>query len=846
MDEKIDSSQLPNNQNKANKESYFVINQESLQTKEIEELIPNFPKFDINYENQDMNIFKEDILNYLRDRDKLIFNLIKSHKDHIEKTESKYSELTKRISNNYSDILTSQAKINNRIDKLNTYETFTIKTNDQLISHEIRINNLRDDLNKATQKYDRIYLDNLELPGYIGKYSKYKNCQAFFEEVIRELSKLNNYKEKNTLDLKAYKEKLESNNKAFTTLIDNNNKSQIKYINEMYEKNFKECKNMIDIINERINDMRVENSRYTVELIGKSINLTKELEKIQKLKEEITTEFNNKILEIKLLSNNTIDSFDEFKSEFFSIKKKFLELAEFIKDVRFRKNIGGDIKKKEIKTIAKKITGKKSCGKSIDKDKERSLMEGNFQGEKNTLRKSVSHEPDGKLKNYIKGVASAEELKIDSKIHNSSNDKNLKKNKIENKNNIKSLKVKRDNNSSLRKHKNNTVVDVVNNLRNLKKDNTDIFSEESDNFDNNSMTNAPKINNNKETLSIESKKTNYGTNSNNNNRYLYKDILIETDDKIINELASDLEQTNMKGNDSKEKSDNLQALINKIEPMNINMNINKIENLNYNHNNEKNKEQNIESRNDTNSDIKNNNASSQIDNIILNFDKKLTNIELFTKERIFDIISQMESLRQLFANNNNKVSTFTTNPLFKYPSYSNMNTISSQNQKLKEAHIIEIGAKTLTQATKIPKKYSNNAITAKDKEKDKENNSLMGNLANKADINLPKDISLRIKTGKPPISIKTIINRTLGGNNSSNIIFNNMVNDFNTKLLKGVDKKAINRNMNNKNNKADNNKINNFNVNKFVDINRNNLGIKNQNSFKSETNLLEVDKYSLN
>ena len=248
----------------------------------------------------------------------------------------------------------------------------------------------------------------------------------------------------------------------------------------------------------------------------------------------------------------------------------------------------------------------------------------------------------------------------------------------------------------------------------------------------------------------------------------------------------------------------------------------------------------------SNQDIKNNNASNQIDNIILNFDKKLTNIELFTKERIFDIISQMESLRQLFANNNNKVSTFTTNPLFKYPSYSNMNTISSQNQKLKEAHIIEIGAKTLTQATKIPKKYSNNAITAKDKEKDKENNSLMGNLANKADINLPKDISLRIKTGKPPISIKTIINRTLGGNNSSNIIFNNMVNDFNTKFLKGVDKKAINRNINNKNNKGDNNKINNFNVNKFVDINRNNFGIKNQNSFKSETNLLEVDKYSLN
>ena len=61
-----------------------------------------------------------------------------------------------------------------------------------------------------------------------------------------------------------------------------------------------------------------------------------------------------------------------------------------------------------------------------------------------------------------------------------------------------------------------------------------------------------------------------------------KDILIDTEDKIINELASDLEQTNNKGNDTKEKSEKIQTLINKIEPMNINMNINKIENLNYN------------------------------------------------------------------------------------------------------------------------------------------------------------------------------------------------------------------------------------------------------------------------
>ena len=72
-----------------------------------------------------------------------------------------------------------------------------------------------------------------------------------------------------------------------------------------------------------------------------------------------------------------------------------------------------------------------------------------------------------------------------------------------------------------------------------------------------------------------------------------------------------------------------------------------------------------------------------------------------------------------------------------------------------------------------------------------------------------------------------------------------MVNDFNTKILKDIEKKSINRNINNKINKGEN-KINNFNVNKFFEMKKDNLGLKNQNSFKSEINLLEADKYSVN
>ena len=153
---------------------------------------------------------------------------------------------------------------------------------------------------------------------------------------------------------------------------------------------------------------------------------------------------------------------------------------------------------------------------------------------------------------------------------------------------------------------------------------------------------------------------------------------------------------------------------------------------------------------------------------ISSLDKKVTNIEVYTKEKIIDLIAQIENLRQLFVNTN-KIQSFAVNPLFKFPTYNtqNTNSVVNQPQKMKEAHIVEIGGKMLPPPSKVSKKYisnTNNVIMAKDKEKDsgskESSNRDLNMIVNKAEINLPKDISQRIKTGKPPISIKTIINRS--------------------------------------------------------------------------------------
>ena len=324
-------------------------------------------KFNTIYKNEELNEFKDEILSFFKERETFLLNKIKSYQYHIESTENKYENLTNNITMNYQEILSSQANLNNRIDKLNSYEPFVLKTNDNLTSHEIRINNLREDFTKFTQKYDKIYLDNLELPGFIGRCAKYKNCQLFFADVMKELNKFNNYKEKNTIDLKAYKEKLEQNIKTFRTLMDNNNKSQMNHINKLNEESKKECKNMVDVLGERVIELRLENSKHSVELIKKTNEIKEQINKMKEMKAEILNDFYNKIDDQKNMTNNINKSFNEFKNEYAIIRKKFLELAEFIKDIRFKKNLGADINKREINNIYKNLI-KKNKKSSEDKN----------------------------------------------------------------------------------------------------------------------------------------------------------------------------------------------------------------------------------------------------------------------------------------------------------------------------------------------------------------------------------------------------------------------------------------------------------------------------------------------
>ena len=736
-------------------------------TQSKEEQIINIPSQSIElYNIKELKYLKDDIMNYFKQKFEEYSTKLDENISKIAYIEKNFKETTESININYNNIIKTQATMQSELDKLKNYDSFSKNVKDKLISHEVRLNNIREDFSKATQKYDKIYLDNLELPGFIGRCAKYKNCQIFFEDVIKNLATLNLFREKNIIDLKGYKEKLENIIKTFHILVDNNNQAHMKYINSQNEKNITDCKNMMKILEERIKDVKVDNAKYSMDIMKTTEEMHKKWDRIEKIKEEIFGEFNIKNDEIKKMNNDTIDKFNEFKKEYKIIRDKFFELADFIKDIRFQKNIKNIysqiLYRKNIKSICKSLNElndiKNNSNKNDETDLElikniSSIEKMNFKINKNNtfeqnfnLSQEIKHDninDISKNKNNIirKTVEYNSPIKINNKI--SRNEKTasiIKKNRtidIQKQNinkDINSLTMnnftnymKNDIKMDINKEKEDSKNNANNSNYNKKKGNQKIIIESKLDLSLSSTNKAlKKINvyDESNSLALENQSTNYiNSNNINKNDNNNKDISflsvsafslncdnkninnnninpIENNDKIIKELASELEQSTGKKNfavNIKEKEE-------KIEPKNLVKSDYKInDNLStYNSFNQNNINKNTisayngKSFHNIQNDIKSTSiiSNKEKDNFILYgnnpkaidkkffmTDKKLLDLEEFTKDKLKEITNQIDKLKAYNLENNNtmQLKTNKSNNILSFNSYKEKTTSLSNN-----------------------------------------------------------------------------------------------------------------------------------------------------------------------
>ena len=292
-----------------------------------------------NISKNDFLFFQNDILKDIKILESTMNNKISQINQtivtKINEHDSKISKLTENI-NELLSIYTSRKHDNENIEELLKMRQ-TI--NDSLLDCKTQINLVNRCVNNAISKYDTIIIDNLSLPGIVGISCKFKNLREYLEFIYSELKANNLFKEQQLLDTKKYKEKLENLiKKEEIELREVTNKTN-KICNAKFDKYEKILEEKFNYTQELIQATRVDNSKYAKSLIEKTEELQINYDKLKGIKNEIYEEFEKELVKFRKEVEKNTKIFSINQNDFKLIKQRFTQLSEFIKDVRFQKNI---------------------------------------------------------------------------------------------------------------------------------------------------------------------------------------------------------------------------------------------------------------------------------------------------------------------------------------------------------------------------------------------------------------------------------------------------------------------------------------------------------------------------
>ena len=148
-------------------------------------------EFNINSENLEKK-YNDDPIKLLKEYRNYLFDNIENYQNKItNNTNNSIEEFNERLKQMENKIDSQNIKIEkildgaqinqNKIDKIPDLVNFSKKTTDQIMTIDIRLNSFQKEFSNAVYKYDKIFLDNLHLPGTIGDYCKYKNLKEYIE-----------------------------------------------------------------------------------------------------------------------------------------------------------------------------------------------------------------------------------------------------------------------------------------------------------------------------------------------------------------------------------------------------------------------------------------------------------------------------------------------------------------------------------------------------------------------------------------------------------------------------------------------------------------------------------------
>ena len=243
---------------------------------------------------------------------------------------TKYEKLENKmtfISENTDTLLefVTEQKLN--AEKILELESSKNKTEQNIIMHDMKLKNILVEIDKIKSKYDKIFIENMLVPGYIGQGCQFKSISEYIQNNVLDLAKLKNEKDQIKIENVEVKNRLDNILKSTMNLFDNSIIRCQNYSDNKHEDMKNILNNKLNEIKEKNMDLRAQISKNELENEKQIQKLRKEIDNFSLIKTDLMNLTDKKIEVI----NNKMKEVNE---EINVLVKKIKENEENLKNIK--------------------------------------------------------------------------------------------------------------------------------------------------------------------------------------------------------------------------------------------------------------------------------------------------------------------------------------------------------------------------------------------------------------------------------------------------------------------------------------------------------------------------------
>jgi len=264
----------------------------------------------------DLNFFQNEILKDMKSMEKKL-------NEKITIISTNFQNTSLLMEQKYENIKVKLEELEKSLDSKNAMETvnkklekFNSKLEEKIVLYNTKISTFERDLSNACFKYDKIFLNNISSPGLIGDGCPYPSMKVFLEFMNNKMKEMLSSKEKFSIDFKAYEDWVKLTLDKFREEQIDTKAKHLEFLEKEISKYDKRSFEKMNMVEDKLNTIRIENGTY-------NFNFKKKSEELEE-----------KLVMFQTMNDNIINAYNESKREFMQIKHKFNDLSKYFKTMK--------------------------------------------------------------------------------------------------------------------------------------------------------------------------------------------------------------------------------------------------------------------------------------------------------------------------------------------------------------------------------------------------------------------------------------------------------------------------------------------------------------------------------